>query len=107
MQKSIITLYNPVIENGEVKKGTKQITVFAASSRGTNCILRDLAEQGEAVIKTDSTQVKVDEAATFNAVKTLAAGQFKNPTEAEAFTTYTIAVLKAANLFKVEKVNKA
>lgn len=94
------------IVNGQLVKAAKSLTVFTASSRGTNCVIRDLREQGESVIDTNSTQIKVDFAATKSAIQTLAAGQFKDENDKDAFIDYVMSVLTGANLFKVEKVVK-
>ena len=107
MQKTLITMQNYTVENGALKKGVKTITVFTASSRGTNCVLRDLANSGEAVVKYVSVQIKADYTQTKNAVQTLAGGLYKDENDKNAFIAYVMDVLTTANLFKVEKVNKA
>ena len=107
MQKTTITLQDYTVDNGKLIKGIKTATVFAASSRGTNCALRDLQAQGESVVKHESEQTKVDKTATENAVRTLAASQYKNDADRNAFFEYVMNVLTSANLFKTEKIIKA
>ena len=107
MQKTTIRMQDYRIDNGKLVKGEKTLIVFAASSRGTNCVLRDLADKGESVIGHSPVQCKVDKEATANAIKTLAGSQFKSEADREAFAAYAMSVLTSANLFKVEKVTKA
>lgn len=93
-----------VSKDGKAEHGTA--TIATASSRGTNCELRALADKGCAVVKYDSKQAKLSADAVKPHAKAIADTLNGTPDEKNAVYVYIMDVLTTANLFKSEKIVK-
>lgn len=96
--------YIAVSKDGKAEHSTT--TVATASSRGTNCELRALAEKGCAVVDYKSRQAKLSAETVKAHAKAMADTFDGTPAEKDAINRYIMNVLTSANLFKSEKIVK-
>lgn len=93
-----------VDKDGKAQHGSTIIAT--ASSRGTNCALREMAENGIAVVSYQPKQAKLNASDIEPHVKAIAETLEGSPDEKTAVCNYLLEVLTTANVFKSEKIVK-